>query len=173
MMLLAKSAGTGTDRITLVIAVVGLVLAAASVAWQFATFTLTGSRVKAKILRGAIGRGGLVTIAPAKWTASYAAVMASQGFSQDVVAVAVRNVGRSPATVQRVTVCLEAGASLSLIQTVPSLPFRLEAESSASWWVDATEVRALIAASKLTRSKVHIEVALGIGKTIKTKQIAW
>jgi hypothetical protein len=173
MMLLAKTAAGGTDTTTLLIAVAGLTLAAASLAWQAATFALTGSRVKANIERGALGGGGLVTSPPDKWTANNSAVMAAQGFSHEVVAVAVRNVGRLPATVQKFSVHLDNGTSFIPIQTTPPLPYRLDAGGSEKWWVDAADVRALIAAGRLARAKVHIEVALGTGKTIKTKRIVF
>jgi hypothetical protein len=52
---------TGFDTTTLVIAVVGLALAAISLAWQAATFTLAGSRIRVEILRGVIGSGVLIT----------------------------------------------------------------------------------------------------------------
>ena len=128
---LAKAASS--DTTTLVIAVVGLALAAASLAWQAATFALTGSRVKAEILHGALGRGGLVTSPPDKWTPNSRAVLASQGFSQEVVAVEVRNVGRMPATVQKVTAYLDNGVGLVQEQSNKPLPCRLEAGSSEKW----------------------------------------
>ena len=172
MMLLAKTAPTGTT--TLIIAVVGLALAAASIAWQAATFVLAGSRVRVDILRGAIGRGMLVTAPPEHWTTNAIAIQASQGITQEVVAVDVRNVGRMAATVQKLTVYIEDGVGFAPTGTDPSLPFRLEASSSEKWWVDAAAVSAGLVASKLSpSSKVYIEVALGTGKTIKTKSIAW
>jgi hypothetical protein len=87
----------------------------------------------------------------------------------EVVAVEVRNVGRMPASVQKVTAYLENGIGLNPLQTDPPLPYRLEAGGSERWWVEAAQVYAAITASKLTRSKVHIAVALGSGKVIKTK----
>jgi hypothetical protein len=172
----AATSGGGGDT-TLVIAVVGLALAAASLAWQAATFALTGSRVRADILRGVTGRGMLVTYPPAKWTPNTLAQSAAQGMPHEVVAVEVRNVGRLPASVQKVTAYLENGIGFSPLQTQPALPFRLEAGSSERWWIQAAEVRAGIVASKSTgiprshRTKVYMAVALGTGKVIKTKSI--
>jgi hypothetical protein len=72
------------------------------------------------------------------------------------------------------TAYIENGVGFSPTDTDPPLPFRLEPGSSATWWVDAAAVSAGVVASKLKPgSKVHMEVALGTGKTIKTKSIAW
>jgi hypothetical protein len=159
--MIVASASSGGSDTTLVIAVVGLALAAASLAWQAATFALTGSRVRADILRGVTGRGVLVTYPPDKWSSSSLSMHAAQGMPNEVVAVEVRNVGRMPASVQKITAYLENGIGLSPLQTEPPLAYRLEAGSSERWWIDAAEVRAAIAASKLTRSKIHIAVELG------------
>jgi hypothetical protein len=166
------AASAGSDTATLVIAVVGLALAAASLAWQAATFALTGSRVRADILRGVIGRGVLVTYPPDTWAPGSLAQHAAEGMPQEVVAVEVRNVGRMPASVQKITAYLENGVSLTPLQTDPPLPYPLEAGSSERWWVDAAQVYAAIAASRLTRSDVQIAVALGTGKVVKTKPIS-
>jgi hypothetical protein len=172
----AASSG-GTDTTTLVIAVVGLALAATSLAWQAATFALTGSRVRAEILRGGIGRGALVTYPPDKWTETSVAALVREGFTNEVVAVEVRNVGRLPVSVQKITAYLANGIGFSPFETQPPLPFRLEAGSSERWWIEAAQVRAAIAASKdagiqrSDRSKVHIAVGLATGKVVKTKSI--
>lgn len=174
---MAASSGA-SDTTTLVIAVVGLALAAASLAWQAATFALTGSRVRADFLFGAIGRGVLITYPPENWSATSAAAHAAQGFTEEVVAVEVRNVGRMAVSVQKITAYLDNGIGISPIQTQPPLPFRLEPGSSERWWVEAEEVARAIETSKRTgmiqpshRSKVHIAVGLGTGKVVKTKAI--
>jgi hypothetical protein len=172
---MAASSGA-SDTTTLVIAVVGLALAAASLAWQAATFALTGSRVRADVLRGVIGRGVLVTYPPENWGSASAAAHAAQGFTEEVVAVEVRNVGRMAVSVQKITAYLDNGIGLSPVQTQPPLPFRLEPGSSERWWVEAAQVRAAIIASERTgvggsQSKVHIAVDLATGKVVKTKSI--
>jgi hypothetical protein len=47
---------TALDIITLTLAIVGAVLAAASLAWQAATFVLTGSRITVELRLGALRR---------------------------------------------------------------------------------------------------------------------
>jgi hypothetical protein len=174
----AKAAtSSGTDTTTLVIAVVGLALAAASLAWQTATFALTGSRVRADILRGAIGRGGLVSSPPEKWNANSPAALAAQGFTEPVVAVEVRNVGRMAVSVQKVTAYLDNGIGFSPTQTETPLPFRLEPGSSEKWWVEAAVLHAAIVASRHAgiggsdHPRVHVAVGLGTGKVVKTKSM--
>jgi hypothetical protein len=142
-----------------------------SAAWQLATFALTGSRVRADILLGAIGRGMLVTAPPDKWTSANRSLQASQGFAHEVIAVEVRNIGRLPTSIQKITAYLDNGIGFTPTQPEPELPFRLDAESSEKWWIEAAQVRALIAASKLTRSRVYIAVELGTGKVVKTKTV--
>jgi hypothetical protein len=73
------------EIVTLVVAIVGVSLALASLAWQAATFVLSGSRVRLTLRRGALRRtmGGVARMSgPLQPTASDYDVMHSQGFTE-------------------------------------------------------------------------------------------
>jgi hypothetical protein len=158
--------------IALVVAIVGLALAVASLAWQAATFVLSGSRVRVELLPGATGRGMLITHTAETWTPANISMLAKQGMTEEVLAVEARNVGRMAATIQKMQAKLANGVGLEpTTHPHAPLPFRLEAGSSEKWWVQAADVRTAIAASGLASSKVHIEVSLGTGKIRRTTRM--
>ncbi len=86
---------TGLEIVTLVVAILGVVLAVASLVWQAATFVLSGSRVGLTLRRGLIRRDGAGTVAlalgPLEPSADRYAMLREQGFSEEVVIVEVRN----------------------------------------------------------------------------------
>ena len=59
------------------LAIVGLVLSVASLTWQFATFRLTGSLVRAELVHGAMGADGATYGAPGKFNVPMMAAQAS------------------------------------------------------------------------------------------------
>lgn len=165
-----------SDALTLVIAIVGLVLAAASLAWQAATFLMTGARVKVKLQRGALGPGGCV-LGPVSGGMP-PEELAQQGYVDPVLAVEVTNVGRLPTTITGWHAVLENGILFSnpLDPTNPELPYRLEAQSRAIWYADLRAIQAAVTASyssgvtKQAHQKVGMSVDLASGKTIETKE---
>jgi hypothetical protein len=168
--------GSSYDVVTLVLASVGLGLALASLGWQAATFVLSGSRVRVELLLGAAdpatlrtGRGMLVTYPLDKWTPDTVALHVGQGMTEPLLFVEARNVGRMPATVEKITAYLTNGVGLEpTMHAHAPLPFRLEPGSSEKWWVSAAMVRAAVPASQPDRMRVHIAVRLGTGKIVRT-----
>ncbi len=162
--------GSSYDIATLVIAIAGFGLALVSLAWQASTYFLTGSRLRAALLLGATDGSVLITYPPDKATPETIAMHAKQGFTKPVVVAEVRNIGRMPATVQKVTAYLENGVGLQPLQHPHApLPYRLEAGSSESWWIDATAVAS--AAARLEKTRLSISVELGTGKVVRTKSL--
>jgi hypothetical protein len=158
---------------TLVIAVLGLVLSVVSLTWQGATFVLSGSRFRADLKHGAANAGGVVHGPPGSQPLQS---LAAEGFTAEVIGVEVRNVGRLAATVDRVEASLANGLKVNLFSELlgPSLPHRLEPQSSASWFMPAAPIRRTVAVSAhvLKRAdpcKVWIEVEI-VGKHVRTRQ---
>jgi len=158
---------------TLVIAVLGLVLAVVSLTWQAATFVLSGSRVRAELKHGARNAGVAVTGPPGSQQLKS---LAAQGFTEEVIGVEVRNVGRLAATVDRVQAAIAGGIKLEMLRELagPSLPHRLEPQSAASWFVPAAPVRRAVATSAQVLNQVDpceawMEVEV-VGKVVRTRQ---
>lgn len=165
-----------TDAITLIVAIAGLTLAVVSLGWQAATFVLTGPRVKVNLQQGALGPGGAV-VGPVDAGMS-ATELAQQGFTEPILAIEVVNVGRMPTTVTGWHAEFENGMKFTNPQYPlnPALPFRLEPQSKATWYVEARSVHATVSAShasgvtKAASQEVRMSVDLTNRKTIKTRQ---
>jgi hypothetical protein len=163
---------TDYDIATLAIATAGLGLAMLSLGWQAATFVLSGSRVRVDILKGSLGRGSLITGPPDTWQdIANISALAAQGFTEEVLAVEVRNVGRMPVSVEKVTASLANGIAFeeSQYQHAP-LPYRLEPGSSQKWWVTLPALKAALAASGLQQAEAFFSIGLGTGKIVQTKR---
>jgi hypothetical protein len=133
-----------SDSATTILAVLGVVLALLSLAWQAATFYLSGSRVSVEIRSGVRSATAAATI-PGTAPVTHLEQMRSQGLEQAVLGVRVHNSGRSPTSVVSIDLLLPKGASYSQMGFDPPLPFRLEAESEETWHIDADDVRAYAA----------------------------
>lgn len=107
---------------TLVIAVFGLVLSVVSPTWQAATFMLSGSRVRAELTFG-YRLGDVVVTQPTGWQQ-----VAAQGFTEQVIGIKVRNVGRLAASIDTVEAALPGGTRTTMLESIigPPLPHRLE-----------------------------------------------
>ena len=95
-------APTTLDLINLGIAVVGSGLAIASLSWQFATWKMTGPRVKVTMKGGLLGPGGAVTF-PTDAPANAVQSAMAQGYTQLVLAVEVVNEGRMATSIEKVS----------------------------------------------------------------------
>ncbi len=162
---------------TLVIAVVGLVLSVASLVWQATTFRLSGPRVRVELLIGAVSRNGFAT-APlgSGWQRSLEQLQAN-GLPTAVLAVRVRNVGRQATSVERYEAAFNNRASYSLTVPppgCPSLPYRLEAEAQAVWWLPLEDVAQFVVRSQNVLSKpmtaAAMRIELGSGRKYQTEQ---
>lgn len=172
------SSPTTLDIVTLIVAIVGIVLAGASLAWQAASFVLSGSRVRVNLRRGALrrgGPGGLARLAgPLNPSESDYEMMREQGFTDDVFIVEVRNVGRMAVSVESVSLDTEGGWGFAHPGDPenPALPHRLEPGSKESWHVAIAPLQALVDRDKKAR-KVWMTVELGTGKALRTSDEAW
>jgi hypothetical protein len=66
--------------------------------------------------------------------------MRRQRFTHPVLAVAVNNSGRSPTSIQNVSILFDNGAAYSESRLDPALPFRLDAESEQTWFFDRGQI---------------------------------
>ena len=136
----------------LAVGICGVVLASLSLGWQAASFVLSGGRVKARLLVGALGNGGMATRPAADLDAGWLKQLESQGFSQPVVALTVANVGRQPVNVTRWG--LKSGLGTSLYPVAdgigPRLPHRLDVGEAATWAIDMRSAQAFIYATNET-----------------------
>lgn len=153
---------------TLVLAVVGLVISVISLTWQVIQHSLTGSRVRAELLLGGFGFGGVVT-GPFDMDRS---VLASQGVSEWVLAIQVRNRGRMPVDVGSCEVEFESGGAYNRAgwHANPNLPYRLEPGSSQSFYVPLADVEKALEIMNRGR-RVRGRVGLGDGRTVYTARV--
>lgn len=162
------------EILTLVVAIVGVSLALASLAWQAATFVLSGSRVRVALRRGALRRtvgGAARALGPLQPRAKDYAVMRSQGFTDEILAVEVRNVGRMAVSVEDVAATTEDGWSFQRAADPenPALPHRLEPGAKETWHVELSVFQHLVDTDGKQR-EAWMTVELGTGKVLRTKQ---
>jgi hypothetical protein len=160
--------------VTLILAVLGVVLGAISLAWQAATLVQAGSRIRAGLRHGARNADTAVTGKPGTQTM---ATLLPQGFTEEVLGVEVRNAGRRVASIITVQGALKNGVKVSAVGDSldgPSLPHRLEPKNTATWLLPATSVRAAVGASAQIRGsdpcRMWMEIELGTGKVVKTRE---
>jgi hypothetical protein len=116
----AATAPTGYDVIALVIGGIGLVLAVASLTWNFVEYRLSGPRVKVNLLVGARNAGGIVSTHD---TSTGWSLFVSQGFTNPLVGVEVANVGRAATEVQSFTAKLSNGSATTSPTSLGIRPF--------------------------------------------------
>lgn len=140
---------------SLVLGIIGAVLASLSLGWQAANYVLTGGRIKVMLRVGGRSHGGMVTTPPASFSQESLKLLASQGFPQPIIAITVANVGRQPVTVDRWGLVSGLGTSLypAADSIGPPFPHRLEVGESATWAVDMPAVNNFMQATKATLAK--------------------
>ncbi len=130
---------------TLVIAVVGVTLAALSLGWQAATFFLTGPRVKVYLREGFRGPRGVMIAPPSIYTEGGLEALGRMGYVDHVLAVEAVNRGRLPATVHNWAI--RFGNNVVYTNPAdpqnPQLPYRLESHTSASWYAPLDDLQSL------------------------------
>jgi len=155
------------------LAIVGLVLSVASLTWQFATFRLTGSLVRAELIHGAMGADGATYGAPGKFNVP---MMAAQGYVMEVVGIEVFNRGRIGVNIARWSMHSGKESFMPVAeQRGPDLPYRLEPGVSAQWFMPMDTLRKMVRinAEVLHRpnpAQCWATVQLGTGKTAKAKR---
>lgn len=98
--------------------------------------------------------------------------MLKQGFSEEALAIVVRNVGRLPASVTDWGVSFSEkgwGYSNALDPINPALPYRLEPGSKETWYVRMGDLRPFPAVLEKSSLRLRAHVSLGTGKTVKAK----
>lgn len=135
---------------------------------------MSGGRVRASLRHGARGPTGVVSGPP---SGQGRQLLAAQGFTQEVIGVEARNVGRLAIQITGVEVVLANGVRVSQLQGTlgPDLPYRLDAQSAATWFLPAAPVRAAVKASASIGKGTDpcncwMEVGLGSGKAVRTKE---
>jgi hypothetical protein len=97
--------------------------------------------------------------------------MRNQGFSEEVVIVAVRNRGRMAISVEDVSAETEDGWAFQRAADPenPALPHRLEPGAKESWHVELSVLQRVVDGDGKSR-KVRMRVELGTGKVLRTKE---
>ena len=121
-----------------------------------------------QVLLGGFGFGGVVT-GPLDMDRS---VLASQGVSEWVLAIQVRNRGRMPVDVGSFEVEFESGGAYNRAgwHVNPNLPYRLEPGSSQSFYVPLADVEKALEIMNRGR-RVRGRVGLGDGRTVYTARV--
>ena len=161
-----------------VIALIGLIAAIVSLAWQAVTFVLSGIRPQCNMLHGAINPGRQFATYPiTDRQLSLPSSVGSQGFTEEALFVTVHNAGRLPFTVKSWNLVLEGGIKTGVLNNPfgPSLPHRLDVGEEATWAIEMTQVNAVVGAWRNQSGggavPAWMEVQVGNGKTYKSKQI--
>lgn len=168
------------DVVTLIIAILGFVIALVSCVWQIATWFWSTARPRATMMHGILigsGAGMTVTRSVGKNGNPYPVEqMRRQGYNgPEIIGIEVVNHGRAPMSITKFEVKHESGASFVPIGEAigPAFPHRIEPGASQSWFARMEMIReAASAASDVwkTGRTVSIEATLATGKTIKTRQ---
>jgi hypothetical protein len=151
--LVAQKAGGATldgygVRVTLAVAIVGVVLAATSLGWQFWTYLNNGPRVIVK---------------------SSAAITAGVPGSGFYACVSAINRGRAATTVSAWGFSLPSGASIVQTRALPwstQVPHRLEPQSAADFHMDASELFTTCQERGIDPASLRSWVRLASGKQI-------
>jgi len=163
----------------LIVSAVGLLLAALSFGWQIASWVFDGRRVRVRLLHGAVGPAGSATgkVGKDRRPKDMKSLVAEGFDRQEVIGIAVTNVGRAPVRIDRYGVHLaEGGFSFYPIGDAigPILPFRLAPGETETWLADANDARRLItttrAIGKKASNDVFMQVELGTGDHRRTRQ---
>ncbi len=170
-----------SDPASLLIGAGGLALGATSLTWQVSTYLLNGSRVKIGLQAGALADNGsgMITCPIRSFSQTELLRMARQGYSQPIIAIKVRNVGRQAVNVERWgIVCTEGATYTPIAESIgPSLPHRLEAGASELWAMslDVAVRAAATTAEVLTGNAETVwlrgKVELGDGRTRTTAEV--
>jgi hypothetical protein len=167
---------TGLQIATFVIAVVGAMLAVASLAWQAYTFRMSGPRVKVALVIGAV-MGGHIAYNEARpgWRKTFNDF---QGHPvMPFVGIKVVNIGRLPITVLSIRGMLDTGQKFGPIgggDLGKGLPYRLDSHDEEVWGIPVPDVIAAISAVRTSANpKIlsgRVELSGGRGLTT-TEQI--
>lgn len=130
----------------LLVACLSFGVAALSLGWQIAVWSLDGRRVRLSLTHGAMGRGGAATgkVARDGRPADLDRVRAEGFTGREVIGVSVTNLGRAPVRVDRYSCELvHGGLSYTPIGDAigPPLPFRLAPGETETWYALGEDAR--------------------------------
>jgi hypothetical protein len=134
------------NTVALVFAVVGVVLALVSLGWQAATFFLSGPRVKVSFAEGLRGaHDGVMIGPPSIYTEAGREALEADGYTERVVAVTARNVGRMATTASMWAIRFGNGTLYTLAAHPRNrpVPFRLDAFEEVTWYAPLNDLTAL------------------------------
>lgn len=168
------------DIAAFVIACLGFFIATLSAAWQYMAWHLDGARVRASLMHGVVGRGGIaVGVIERAGRLRDLSMMRAQGWhGPDVLGIEITNTGRSRAKVTRFGLQLERGgmgaAYVDGIAGSPTLPHWIEPGESVTWYADLQDGLALVKATRNTvdpkADGIYMYAELGTGKKVRTRR---
>jgi hypothetical protein len=163
----------GTDWLSRGLAIGAFLLSFATLGWGVLLFRLSGPRVKVSLLYGALRGNGLVT-GPADGRFNWA-LLQQQGFTDPLLGIEVRNLGRISVEVRDYGARFTTGMGYSLpgFEINPQLPYPLQAQSSARWFVRLADLVSLAQAIRATGETMALEVGMEVqvlGQTVRTKK---
>lgn len=160
----------------LVLAIIGVVLSLLSLGWQILSHVLTGPRLRVTVKLGLAGSGGSITWAPGRRPdrASLERHI-GEGYNRPVVHVAVRNVGRMPATVHVIRFDQQVlnYRPIRDIAAGPQLPVRVDTHDSLEWLVDAAAIATFIEAGRdvlEAPEAVATVIETGTGEQVRARE---
>jgi hypothetical protein len=175
--IIVKTPG-GKNAVTLVIAVVGVILATGSLVWQIASHRLAGPRLEVKMVRGQKSLTGIMSM-PVNVDSDMVAQFVAQGYTEPLLGAEVPNRGRMAIGIASVVAEAESGVGWSRLEwdINPPKDFRLEPYASAKWWVDATPmenaVKVIAQHNEKWRSRpqaARMVVTPAVGKVLRSKE---
>lgn len=162
-----------------IVAALGLMVASLSFGWQITSWIMDGRRVRVRLLHGAMGHHGVAVgkVSRDRQPRDVNAVIAEGFTGEEIIGIAVTNVGRAPVRIDKYAVALARGG-MSFIPIGdaigPDLPFRLPPGETETWYARADDARRLISATRsighAASSDVYMSVELGTGDVRKTRQ---
>lgn len=162
-----------------VAAALSLLVAALSLGWQIASWSLDGRRVRVVLIHGAVGLSGMATgkVGRDRQPKDLDSLRAEGFTDAEVVGISVTNVGRAPVRIDRYGVRLKKGgfAYYPIGDAIgPELPFRLAPGETESWLADAADARRLVTTTRKvgrsSSSDVVMEIVLGTGDVKRTRR---
>lgn len=164
---------------SLVVAIISLALATASIGAQITTWVLEGGRAKLTLVHGALALGGVVSgpVGRDGKPRDLSSLRAQGPMGAEVVGVTVANVGRAPLRVTSYGVKLtRPGLSFTPVGDAigPSLPYTIEPGSSETWFAEMRSARALVATAgevlTSVSNQVYMTVSFGTGRVRRTRR---
>lgn len=154
------------DVTTLVIAVLGLAIGVASLAWQAASFVFEGARVQATLMVVWLSGESAIKALPGAWDWGRPP---SPAYTVEALAIEVRNKGRGPTTIGSWGIRVgEHFLTAWEVPANPAVPYRLEGGAVQQWVIGLENIMDVARNLGGTRVSINGEVRLGTGKVVKS-----